>query len=395
MKIERNISLFYAYRFFWIGLFFASILFLFYEQKNLSFYEITTLGIVWSVFAFLFEVPTGILSDRWSRKYTLILSSLFSILTFIVFLYSENYLLFTIAILFYALRDTMFSGTSTAILYDSLKEMGREKEYEKILGRSNFFHAISLVTASILGSYLFTIDAGLPFILSCIFAGLSLLVALFFIEPTPVTETEETKIFAHIKASVKYLVTNKLVRFFVFYLIFLRISLELVVEHDQFYLIAGAVPTIFFGLWFATKELAGGIVGIAIEKLRAITGKHADVVGLSGIAISILLVAILPTYIGLLMIISLIVFSSFLNLLVNANFNHLVSSDMRATTGSLIVFFATIIDIPLRFFFGLVGDVHGVRGAYLYVFCITAVAVLYFILFKPKSVQGTEPLTTN
>ena len=238
MSTERNINLFYLYRFFWMGLYFLSILFVFYEARGLSFFEITTLGVVWSAFAFLLEVPTGILSDRWSRKYTLVLSSLFSIIMCLVFIYSQNYLLFVIATLFYALRDTFYSGTVNSLLYDSLQELGREKEFEKILGRSNFFHAFSLVIASIIGSYLIALGFSIPFVVSGIFMLLTFLVALLFVEPARVSDPGETSLVSHIKSSMKFMITNGAIRFYVIYLIFLTISLELVVEHDQFYLIA-------------------------------------------------------------------------------------------------------------------------------------------------------------
>jgi len=157
---------FYLFKTAWMFMLIFAINVVFYRANGISISKITILDVIWAVVAFLAEIPTGILADRWSRKYMLVLSGCLASIGFLIFSVSSSYFPFIVAISFLALRSSFESGTFNALLYDTLKETGHENRYEKVLGRCNFLGVLSVITAGIIGSYLAKGDIRLPFFLS-------------------------------------------------------------------------------------------------------------------------------------------------------------------------------------------------------------------------------------
>ena len=81
------------------------------------------------------EVPTGALADRFGRRWSLMLgSSLFAAAVFI-FGIADNYPIILLSYTAWGLALTFQSGADTALLYDSLKHLNREEEFQRINSR--------------------------------------------------------------------------------------------------------------------------------------------------------------------------------------------------------------------------------------------------------------------
>ena len=75
------------------------------------------------------------------------------------------------------------SGTDTALLYDSLKELGRESEYLEREARSQRYAMTAAALAVVTGGFTATYDLRLAYTLSWLGAVISLIVAFRFVEP--------------------------------------------------------------------------------------------------------------------------------------------------------------------------------------------------------------------
>jgi MFS family permease len=87
-------------------------------------------------FALTFDIPAGVLADKWSRKGVLVISAAALAICSILAGSSHNLGLYVISSLFYGLYVVTTSGTYQAIIYDSLHEENRSAEYSKIVGRA-------------------------------------------------------------------------------------------------------------------------------------------------------------------------------------------------------------------------------------------------------------------
>jgi MFS family permease len=150
--------------------------------------------------AALFEVPTGILSDKIGRKKTVVFGVISSLIYSIFFAISKNYLILIIGAIIEGLERAFFSGNNDALIYDTLKEAGREKDYKEYIGKTNSMYSVAGLLSAVLGGVIayFTSYKVIMY-LSIIPKVINLLVSLFLVEPKKYTEntdvnlTEQTK----------------------------------------------------------------------------------------------------------------------------------------------------------------------------------------------------------
>ena len=95
-----------------------------------------TLGLLmtcYSIMQLVFAPLWGRVSDRVGRRKTLVLASLCIFLGTLTYSQSHNFWQFLVAEVFFAAGLSSMSGTDSALIYDSLKQLGREDEYQKIV----------------------------------------------------------------------------------------------------------------------------------------------------------------------------------------------------------------------------------------------------------------------
>ncbi len=154
--------------------FFEPFLILFYLEKGLNYTQIGSLYAINEVIRNIFEIPAGIISDALGRRKTLIFSFTLYIVSFVIFYFSESYIWFITAILFYAFGDAFRTGTHKAMILTYLKLKGWEKQKIHYYGHTRSWSqrgsAISALLAGLImfnmGSYkmIFLISA-IPYIL--------------------------------------------------------------------------------------------------------------------------------------------------------------------------------------------------------------------------------------
>ena len=84
----------------------------------------------------LLEVPSGILADRWSRSWVMILATLALLISSLVGGLSNNVITYVVAAMILGIYFALSSGTVDSIVYDTvLEETGSSELYEKWIGR--------------------------------------------------------------------------------------------------------------------------------------------------------------------------------------------------------------------------------------------------------------------
>ena len=129
---KRNIPLMAGVEFLgFLGI--TSFWILFLSQNGMSLLQIGLLESIFHATGIIFEIPSGMLADRFSYKTNLYVSRLTSILSSILMLTGQgNFWIYAIAMIINALSYNFDSGTSSALLYDSAVEAGLKDRYLKI-----------------------------------------------------------------------------------------------------------------------------------------------------------------------------------------------------------------------------------------------------------------------
>ncbi len=121
------------------------------EDIGLSFTSITMIGVpFWLIVAFG-QVPAGAIADRWGRTWSLRAGSLIFGLAMLILGTANSLELVVVSWVVWAFAMILVMGADSALLHDSLKALGREREFEKWAGRTFAVRSAALVVATLIG----------------------------------------------------------------------------------------------------------------------------------------------------------------------------------------------------------------------------------------------------
>lgn len=160
--------------------------------RGFSLWEIGLAESVFHVVSLLCEVPSGMAADLLGRRKTLLSGGVLTVTCNLLMAFAPNLFTICLAMGLNALAMTMFSGTFTALVYDSLKTEGREDEYIQVSANSS---QISML-ANAIGSLASLLKRFLGFagfyLLSAAFEGVST-AALALMEEPIVTKSQASR----------------------------------------------------------------------------------------------------------------------------------------------------------------------------------------------------------
>lgn len=181
--VLRNIPLLYIIRISkWFNLVMPVVV-LFYTQSGMNMQEIFILKAIYSVGIVAMEIPSGWMADMWGRRKTLIAGSILGAAGFAVYSLSESFAWFVVAEVILGVGYSFVSGADSALLYDSLLENGREKEYVKQEGRITSAGNFAEALAGIAGGLLAAVTLRTPFYFQFLVAAMAIPAAWRLREP--------------------------------------------------------------------------------------------------------------------------------------------------------------------------------------------------------------------
>lgn len=348
---EKNISVFYLYSGFGARLI-APIVVLFLLNKGLSFTQIMLLQSINSISIFLLEVPTGAIADLVGRKWSLMLSSIMMVLGLTVYVVTSNFYIFIVAEIMFALGLSLKSGADSALIYDSLKELGRAKEYAKIQGRAQFYGLIIQTVGSVIIGYLYSVNVNLPYIVSIIMITISAIAALFFKEARAYGEQEKPSYFNQVKEGGTYVLHHKKVRAIIIYSVFIYVFWRIGFWYYQPYMKAVSIDPKYFGMMFAMFNLAAAISSRRAHSIIRLT-KDKSLILLSVLFLSsFLLMGMTRIFIGALFILPQEIARGLKRPILLKYMNENIPSNQRAT---IISFKSLIENVMVAIAYPIVG----------------------------------------
>lgn len=143
----------------------------------------------------LTEVPTGAIADLIGKKITLIFSFFLMSACNILMAFSPNFTFLVISVFLGGIGMSLYSGTMDALVFDSLKQEGKEKRYSQVLGNMVTLQYLMMAATSSIGGFMYAVNPRLPFIASGAFCLLGFIFAFFLREPLIDTEKFSLKNF--------------------------------------------------------------------------------------------------------------------------------------------------------------------------------------------------------
>lgn len=144
--------------------------------RNFSLIEIGLAESCFHLVSFLFEIPSGIMSDVFGRKRSMILSQCMFILSAFCMVFSKTITGVCVSLIFNALGYNFSSGTREALAYDSLKAAGHENRYIDFSSREYSIYRIGNASAIICAGFALLIGYQKAYLLDALLG----IICLFF-----------------------------------------------------------------------------------------------------------------------------------------------------------------------------------------------------------------------
>jgi MFS family permease len=165
---------------------------IFYIHQGITLSQIVVIGMVSQGSKIVFELPTSIYADRWSRRRTLLVSNAVLALSSLVIGLAHSFHVFILGAILWALNDALRSGVYEAFAYDSLKVNGLQKHYRKVYTRMVSTELTLLTLAGLLAGWVGHIaDLRINFFLSIIPVAAASFV-LFKMKEPPIARTKDS-----------------------------------------------------------------------------------------------------------------------------------------------------------------------------------------------------------
>ena len=218
----------------------------------------------------LLEVPSGILADRWSRSWVLVLACLALLVSSLIGGLSHNVITYVIAAMILGLYFAFSSGTVDSVVYDTVvEETGSNEAYEKWIGRTRAVESAAFVLSALAGGVLaqytserFTYFATVPLV------GLAVIGFLRFHEPRLHQAADRVSLRSHIALTFRTMITSRIVLRVLLLAATAGLLSQAVFEFGPLWLVALAAPTVLYGPYWATLVSTLGVGGLLIGKLN-------------------------------------------------------------------------------------------------------------------------------
>jgi len=153
--LEKNITYFYIARLFWLPMFWMPVIYIYLVQnKGLSPIEAFFLMSVQEAALIFLEVPTGVVADRISRKFSVALGYFLTALPFVFLPWANAFWLVFLIFVVKAVGKALMSGAQQALLYDTLVELKRTSEYKIIMTKTKAFMLVFSSLCLLIGGLL-------------------------------------------------------------------------------------------------------------------------------------------------------------------------------------------------------------------------------------------------
>jgi MFS family permease len=218
----------------------------------------------------LLEVPSGILADRWSRRWVMILGCIALLVSSLIGGLSRNVIAYVIAAMILGVYFACSSGTVDSVVYDTvLEETGSNELYEKWIGRIRAVESAAFVLSALAGGVLaqytsarFTYFATVPLV------GLAIIGFLRFDEPRLHQAAERVTLRSHVALTFRTMITSRTVLRVLLLVATAGLLSQAVFEFGPLWLVALAAPAVLYGPYWAVLVSTLGVAGLLISKVH-------------------------------------------------------------------------------------------------------------------------------
>lgn len=337
-----------------------------FARTGLSVLQISLLLGIWSATTLVVDVPAGVLADRSSRRWLLVVSSVGKAAGFACWLGADGFAPFAAGFVLWGISSSLRSGTFESLVYDTLEQVGHADDYGRVAARAGAAARIGITLACVVGAVVATHSFAPVLMLSIVTMLFCAGVAFGFQDPPRVRRRGPLPSACRaMTGAVAYSARDADVRRILIYTVGALAVYGTLDEYDQLYRAWVGMPLAWFGVWNAL--LWGGQAAAAAVAHRFEHGARGRVkyvcAAVAGMCLAA--AALWPTF-ALLPVYALPYFAmTVAEVLLDAELQHAIPTEQRATLTSVRSLLMNLSAIGLVLLFGLLSRAGGLRPGLL------------------------------
>ena len=262
--MNRNLIYFKWYKIAFLTMLIDPIFVIYAYSEGLSANQIFILTSIESVLIILLEVPTGVISDLFGYKISMVLAVLCFIISNIMIMINPTFISFIICEIFMALYKVCASGADEAYLYLILDN---KNDFTKISGRLDSVNFMITGVISIGIGYVYSLNKQYPFVLSIAACVLALVMALKlenvkeYHQKIKSAKQLSGEFIQNIRRGFQLIFLSGKLRWFVFYSAVISFALIAILETYQLFFSMRHIPVEYFGIIYFFMYVVSSISG--------------------------------------------------------------------------------------------------------------------------------------
>jgi MFS family permease len=335
----------------------------------------------------IFQTPSGILADRWSRKGVLVIASLILMLCCLIGGLSQSILPYYIMSALWGVFFAIYLGTYDSIIYDTLmEEEGHSKGFEHYYGRINLYTSLALASSSLLSGLISKVfEPRLTYFLTIPLVFISIIALLKFREPQLHKAEPQGSVLKHTTDTLRAVLQKGYVFWIVLAVVLFTAAQRILFELFQLWYLAFLLPTLFWGPATALLQTSIGLSGPIANKIK---NNKQSLFGLLMLLTITSLVLTSHRSIVAVIIAQGILLTGFYTfaILLNHRLHDVLPAKIRAGSASAVGTIGQVVLIPLTFLFGWVSDnFHVFKAAWIIIVLVLLATISYIVVErKPR-----------
>lgn len=337
------------------------------------------------------DIPTGILADKWSRKGTLILGSLALALCSLLAGISPGLTVYALSMFLYGLYDVLVEGSYQAIVYDTLREEDRTKEYSRMIGWAYGLFLAGAGVANVASGFIAEASSyQMTFYISLIPCLINALLLLTVREPRYHQQERKERLLRELGLATKKILHIRLLRILTIIMISLSLIELFKADFGQLYILAYTSDAELVGVLWAIYAFMWALGSVIAHRLRT---RLTPLVLAS--TVPLVLIGLVDHWIGLVIFALQIVASAALDNQIETRIQENTPSSVRASLLSTVTAAGTAISIPMSFLLGWAFRDYGAFRAVQIMSVLGFVVLVYWMAIGRRALHADDALVAE
>ena len=360
---------------------------LFMTSIGINAVGVGTATAIFLAFNLIFDIPSGILADKWSRKGMLFVSAVSLAVCSVILGLSNGLEMYIVGYLFYGVYVVSTSGTYQAITYDSLHDEGRADQYSKVVGRAYALFLAGAGVANVASGFIANhFSYSTTFFVTVISCVLNALLILSLKEPAFHKDEKKERVIKQLGQTIKTLANTKLLRSLAIVMSALAVVELFKGEFGQLYMLRYVTEPQLIGLLWAAYAFTWSLGSLIAHRFRT---KLNTLVLLT--TLPLVFMSFIDNWFSLVLFMVQAVASAALLNQIETRVQENTPSSVRASVLSVLSALGRAIAIPSSFLLGWLFTQYDALWALRFVAVIAVFTLLYWFWASRSIPKANKP----